>query len=205
MVTRASGATLLVLAVLALTAPAASAGPIVDSVGDCGEQPLDQVFLPWADIANYTLLPGGDFEARPRGWALAGGADVVRGNEQHFVGGRDDARSLNVPSGSRVTSTGICVGLEHPTIRFFAKRTGGGPLAGLLVEVLFEDASGAVHALPIGLVGAGEAWQPTPPLLIVANLLPLLPGERTAVAFRLTPTGGSFAVDDVYVDPWAQR
>ena len=37
---------------------------------------------------------------------------------------------------------------------------------------------------------------------MLANLLPLLPGEMTAVAFRFTARGGaSWAIDDIYVDP----
>ena len=38
---------------------------------------------------------------------------------------------------------------------------------------------------------------------ILVNLLALVPGERTAVAFRFTPRGlGSWLIDDVYVDPY---
>ena len=38
---------------------------------------------------------------------------------------------------------------------------------------------------------------------IVMNLLPLLPGGNTAVAFRFAPYGdGDWTIDDVYVDPW---
>ena len=38
---------------------------------------------------------------------------------------------------------------------------------------------------------------------MIANLLPLLPDARTAVAFRFSPTGaGDWDIDDVYVDPW---
>jgi hypothetical protein len=38
-------------------------------------------------------------------------------------------------------------------------------------------------------------------MAIVANLLPLL-DEGTPVAFRFSASGGSYAIDDVYVDPW---
>ena len=37
---------------------------------------------------------------------------------------------------------------------------------------------------------------------MVANLLPLLPGEHTPVRFRITSVGtGTWSVDDFYVDP----
>jgi hypothetical protein len=40
-------------------------------------------------------------------------------------------------------------------------------------------------------------------MAIVANLLPLL-DEGTPVAFRFTASGGSYAIDDAYVDPWSR-
>jgi hypothetical protein len=97
----------------------------------------------------------------------------------------------------------MCVGLEHPTLRFFARNTGS-PLSVLGVEVKFEDAAGSVHSLPIGTVAAGGSWQPTAPMVIGVNLLPLLPGEYTPVAFEFTPYGfgGNWRIDDVYVDPY---
>ena len=38
---------------------------------------------------------------------------------------------------------------------------------------------------------------------VVANLLPLL-DQGTPVAFRFTALGGSFQIDDLYVDPWGR-
>jgi hypothetical protein len=73
----------------------------------------------------------------------------------------------------------------------------------LRIEVFFEDAGGQVQSLPVGSVLGGPAWQPTSPLPVIANLLPLLPDGHTAVAFRFVPQGaGSWSIDDVYVDPW---
>ena len=38
--------------------------------------------------------------------------------------------------------------------------------------------------------------------LVVANLLPLLPPDMTAVRFKFAPLlGGAWQIDDVYVDP----
>ena len=89
-------------------------------------------------------------------------------------------------------------------VRVFA-RNGGSILSTLKVEVLFEDSAGQVLSAPIGVV-TGGAWAPSLPLPIVVNLLPLLPDDRTAVAFRFTPVlGGDWQIDDVYVDPWNRR
>jgi hypothetical protein len=55
--------------------------------------------------------------------------------------------------------------------------------------------------LPIG-ADLGGAWHPSLPALVVANLLPLLPPDMTAVRFKFAPQlGGSWQIDDVYVDP----
>jgi hypothetical protein len=186
------------LAALAVPA-AATAGPLTDKAPACDTQVLSQPFLPWGDVASYTLNPGGSFEKGAPGWSLAG-ASIAAGNEPFQVTGADDRRSLAMPAGSSAVSAPICVGIEHPDIRFFANADNAA--ARLSVEVLFESASGDVLAAPIGTVTAGSGWAPTAPLPIVANLLPLLPGNHTAVAFRFRAAGGSFRIDDLYVDPY---
>jgi hypothetical protein len=167
---------------------------------------VSKTFLPWLDVADYTALPGGDFEGAGDGWSMAGGAAIADGNESYRVGGAGDARSLALAAGASATSPAICVGITHPSIRFFAKRRSGGPLgSSLRVDVLFETASGSTATLPIGTVLSGGSWQATSPMLIVANLLPLLPGEMTPVAFRFTAQGGDWSVDDVWVDPYSRH
>ena len=142
-------------------------------------------------------------EGGATGWSLSG-ASVVAGNEPFHVHGDADASSLALPTGSSATTAAVCVGLEHPTLRLFA-RSSGSVLSSLEVDVLFENAAGDVVTLPIAVLPAAlhGRWRPTLPLPIVANLLPLLPGERTAVAFRFTPRGqAAWLIDDVYVDPF---
>jgi len=192
-------------ALAALLVPAgASAGVLTASAPNCDDQSLSQPFTPWMDPSQYVLDSGGDFESAG-GWALAGGAAVVDGNEPYYVTSSSDSHSLKLPAGSSATSSTICVGLEHPTLRFFAKRTAGGPFANLSVDVLFEDSAGNVHSLQIGATGGGAGWQPTPAYVVVANLLPLLPGDYTPVQFRFTANGGTFQIDDTYVDPWGRN
>jgi hypothetical protein len=196
---------ILVAGVAALTVVGpAQAGVLVSSATDCDEQVFEQPFLPWADPANYVLAPSGTFESGVGGWSLTGSASVVSGNESFYVHAAGESSSLSLPSGSRATSASMCVGIEHPTLRIFA-RNSGSLLSTLKVEVLFEDAAGTVRALPIGLLAAGNQWQPSAVMPIVVNLLPLLPGEHTAVSFRFSASGGTWKVDDVYVDPYRSR
>jgi hypothetical protein len=194
----AAGATLVALAI----PTAATAGPLVANAPSCDSQLFSQPFLPWADVASYTIDPGGTFEAGSPGWALSGGAGVVAGNEPYRVTSAADNSSLALPAGSSAVSRSLCVGIEHPDIRFFARSTNPALGAHLNVEVLFEDGFGTAQSLQIGTIAAGQGWAPTAPLPIVVNLLPLLPGNHTAVAFRFTAAGGAFQIDDVYVDPY---
>jgi len=99
----------------------------------------------------------------------------------------------------------MCVGIENPTLRVFAHRFSGPLTSALRVDVLFEDATGAVRSLTIGGMGGAGAslWQLSPQMVVTANLLPLLPGNHTPVAFRFTALGGgTWQVDDLYVDPF---
>jgi hypothetical protein len=192
-------------ATMALAAPA-QAGLLVSSAQDCADQGASaRVFQRWLDPAQYVPAPGGNLESAT-GWDLDGGARVVAGNEPWKVGGKSHANSLLLPAGSSATTGTMCVGLGHPTVRFFAKRTSGTLLNALIVEVQFEALGGLLKSLPIGVVLAGGQWQPTLPSLVVANLLPLLPGAQTPVRFKFTPAGrANWQIDDVYVDPWRSR
>jgi hypothetical protein len=194
---------LLATSLLALGALASSAvaGPLVASATNCEAQTAEQPFLPWADVASYVLAPGGTLESGTGGWALSGAAGAVAGNEPYYVHGAGESSALRLPAGSSATSASMCVGIEHPTLRFFA-RNGGSALSSLRVDVLFEDAYGGVHSATIGLVGGGGSWQLTAQMPVIVNLLPLIPGDHTAVEFRFTPQGGAWTIDDVYVDPW---
>lgn len=193
-----------VLACLALAAwaPAAQAGPLVASAPVCEEQLLSQPFLPWLDPINYTLAPDGGFENGADAWRLTGGAATVAGNESYYVRRAGDSHSLKLPSGSSATSSTMCVGLGHPLLRLFVRNTGS-LLSTLRVEVKFEDVAGRVHTLPVGVAVGSGSWQPTLPIPVVANLLPLLPGNQTPIRLRFVPqgAGGSWRIDDVYVDP----
>jgi len=187
---------------LGLAAPAASAGVLVSSATSCDEQVLEQPFLPWADVAHYVIAPNGTFENGSSGWTLSGGASLVSGNESYYVHGAGESKSLALPSGASATSSSMCVGIEHPTLRIFARNTGAA-LSTLKAEVLFEDAAGNVRSLTIGTLTASASWEPSIVMPLVVNLLPLLPDERTAVAFRFSAQGaGAFTIDDVYVDPY---
>jgi hypothetical protein len=200
---RRTFAVLAALAGVAAFAPAAQAGVLVASAGECEEETASQVFLPWMDVANYVPAPGYRAESGKR-WNLDG-ASIVDGNEPWHVVSEKDSHSLSIPSGASATTDAMCVGLTHPTLRFFVKQTDGSALrGGLDVTVHFEDATGGVQTMYIGTAD-GYGWHPSNAMVITASLLPLLPFEKTPVSFTFTARGGDFQIDDVHVDPWARH
>jgi hypothetical protein len=194
---------LLVVVLAALAATPAQAGLLVKTATNCSTQTLSNPFSRFGDNAAYTPVPGGSFETGDAAWTMTGGAKLIAGNETYKVRSSTDSRSLYLPAGATATSPSMCVGLEHPTIRWFNKQSSLLNLTGAMtVEVLFEDSLGQVLSLPIGAGLLGSSWQPSLPGVVTANLLPLLPGQKTAVAFRYRSVLGNWTVDDVYVDPY---
>ena len=184
----------------------ASAGVLTASANGCPSPEMSQPFKPWGDSANYFMPPGGSFEGSTAGWTLSGGARVVSGNEPWKVRSGADAKSMYLPIGSRLTSPTVCVGLGEPAMRFFVKRNSGLlGLSTLAVDVQVETSLGLVVNVPIGVILNGGTWKAGPQVLIIANLLPLLPGDKTPVRFSFTPLLGAWTIDDVYVDPWRMR
>jgi hypothetical protein len=190
-------------AAAALAAPA-NAGLLTMSAKSCVDGTLTQPFRAWGDTANYKLVSGGALEGTPTGWTLRGGARIVSGNEPWKVRSASDSRSLVLPSGSSATTAPVCVGLAEPTLRFFAKKNKG-LLSTLAVSVWVKTSLGLEVPVPIGVLLGNGTWKPTHRILMIANLLPLFPGDRTPVAFTFTPLLGEWQIDDVYVDPQKMR
>jgi hypothetical protein len=187
----------------AIAAPA-NAGILTASAKDCGDESLSQPFAGFGDRAQYKIVPGGSFEGALTDWTLIGKAKVVSGNEPWKVGGSTHGKSLVLPAGSSAITAPTCVGLAEPTMRFFAKKNRG-LLSTLAVSVYVKTSLGLVVPLPIGVVLGNGQWKASSRMLIVANLLPLLPGDRTPVAFQFTPLLGDWQIDDVYVDPMRMK
>jgi len=189
------------LAALAIAVPSASAS-LLDG---CPSADAVQPFLPWGDQSWYVLAPDGGFEQGGGVWSLEDGAAVVAGNESFQVGGAGDSWSLALPDGSRATSADVCIGLDSPTMRFFA-RNDGDPNGSLSVSVIVHTLLGPL-VVPVGRVDGTDAWQPTPVFLLLANLtaVPIVNDGTASIQLRFTPHGGDWRIDDVYVDPWKGR
>jgi hypothetical protein len=198
---------LAICTVAAVVAPVANAGILVSSAEKCDAQHFSTPFARWGDKAAYTPVPGGAFEVGDKPWALSGGAKIVSGNEPYKVADGSDSRSLYIPAGGVATSPAMCVGLSEPTIRWFQKQSNSllGLTGAMTVSVLTETSTGLVLETPVGAGLLGSSWSPSLTGVIVTNLFPLLPDNKTAVAFRFRAVTGSWNVDDVYVDPYQRR
>jgi hypothetical protein len=146
-------------------------------------------------------VPGGTFE-QPSAWNLSG-AVRVRGNETFYLNGADHRWSLSLLSGTSATSPDICVGVEHPVIRFVASNMGS-TQSRLRVEVLYRDVSGTNRSALIGELLGGPKWAPSARLPLVVNGLALSSGGQAFIRLRFTATGsgGDWRIDGVHVDPY---
>ncbi|HET7146455.1 MAG TPA: hypothetical protein VFI10_04570 [Gaiellaceae bacterium] len=206
-----------VLAAAAFSVPAANAG-LIDGLLGTGSGLIgnllpgncpsggSQVFGAWGDYANYYLAPNGSFEFGTNGWALSGGAGVVRENEPFYPTG---SHSLGLPSGSSALSPTICLGPDQLYVRMFAKDLGGRD-SGLRVRVRWYGLLNQVLGLTdYAVFEPGSDWSPTSKLSTSGGfqvpLVPLL--GSTSARIEITPLGRSsrWQIDDVYVDPCIGR
>jgi hypothetical protein len=200
-------ATLTGAALFAAIPGAANAGVLVKSAPSCDNGVVSQPFAQFGDSNSYFLAPAGNFESAARGWSI-GNARVVADQEPWRVNRDAGTHALSIPAGGAVVSPTLCGGKEQPSMRFFAHRSGGGLLAAasqLVVTARVETSLGLVVEVPVGTITSltnGTSWNRTPTQIVLASLLPLLPGEHTPVQFRFTAVGtAAWVIDDVFVDP----
>ena len=199
------------LAAAAFVALSVTARPADAALGVACPNPTEQIFEAWGDWAHYSFVPNGGFEGGTAGWKVSGPARVVSGNESFYVNDTSDRYSLSLSPGASVTSPPICIGLLNSKMRFFVANAGD-PDARLKVQVLYNGGVGSLLSLvtkllgisDVGYVTAGSAWQPSEQVGMLSGALPLL---TSSVQFRFTAVdaGGSFQIDDVYLDPLAHR
>jgi len=190
---RRVGATLAVALVAGL---AGTAAPASAGLGLACPDPTGKPFTPWSDYANYAFSPNGGFESGSTGWSLGGSAKVAAGNESFFIHGSGDRYSLSMPAGGSATSPAMCISLLSGKMRFIARGDTG---AKINVQIVYRGLlSSVLGILDGGTMTVGKSWSPSPEVGMLGGVLPLL---TSSVSFRFTASGGSVAIDDVYLDP----
>jgi hypothetical protein len=178
--------------------------PAAAQASSCKETPTTKAFSAFGDTADYSLAPGGSFEAGTSGWSLTG-SWLQSGNESYKVGGAADSKSLGIAASGKAVSPEFCVGMEHPTFRFFARRTSGS-WGVLNVKVRWKD-NGVTNEVVVGSVSGNDmSWHPTRAFSL-AQVLGIWNDDQSFQAqFVFDPEnyGGNWAIDDVYVDPYSR-
>jgi hypothetical protein len=187
----------------------------------CPSNPVSALLAPFGDNASYALLSGSSFESGSPGWSL-NNADVVGGEgaSEEGTGGEGaggegtggegangDSYSLAIAPGGSAVSPQFCVSSEYPSFRFFARETGGGGGWGSSLNVSLRWAIGFWHEIetPVASLQPNGSWTLSPALRL-AGALPLwMPGSTLKVRLAFKPSGGaSWAIDDVYIDPYSR-
>jgi len=182
----------------------AKAGKLAETA-DCSFGDSGQVFLPWGDPANYSLVPQGDL-SDTSAWSLKNAS--VSPDHDPFTSGTN---SLLLAKGdSEAVTPVMCVNANHPTLRLFLADQGGNGKATLQVKVIYEGLDGHAHQLSVANLKVNEQWQPSVVIPIGVNLLAAASANGwTPVAFDFKvhglQKGEAFSLDGVYVDPWASR
>jgi hypothetical protein len=190
-----------VAAAAMLLLPVTSANALLlKTTRNCEPRAITQPFAPWGDNADYVLAPDGAIENGAGEWRLRNGAAVVDGNSPFYANSPTDSHSLSIPRSGSATTATMCIGKEHPTIRFFAKNQSSS-LSYLDVQVQVETILGTQLTLPIGIENGNQSWGPSSSMRLVVNYLNLAPNSYTPVEFKFTARNGGWLVDDVYVDP----
>jgi hypothetical protein len=190
--------------VTALLAAAAILAVPAAAQAACATTPTTKAFAAFGDSADYSLAPNGAFETGAGGWSLTG-ASVANGSESFAVHAPGDSKSLAIAATGVAVSPAICVDIDHPTFRFFARRTSGS-WGVLNVKLRWKDANGSTNETVVGSLGTGTAWQPSS-VLSLGRSLPLWSAGQTAtvqLVFDPEDFGGAWAIDDVYVDPYVR-
>lgn len=194
------------VAVLASTAVFLGTASTASAAG-CGYPEMSPVFWHWADVSNYFLAPGANFENGLGGWTASGGASVVSGNEPYSVGG-EGSHSLALPTTSATATTPVfCVSLDAPTFRVFVKNNGNlGMYDGQLAVYLnFQNTNGKWQTVKIAAVKMNNThWNLTLPISFIQYIsTPLTHYGYANVSFTFQPNDnhGNWQIDDMYVDP----
>ncbi|HEV2980527.1 MAG TPA: hypothetical protein VGX51_03770 [Solirubrobacteraceae bacterium] len=180
----------------------------------CPQAATSLAFSKFGDIASYTLVQGGLFESSAPNWSLNNAYIVNESPEEESasyegVGGHYDhyydggyytgrGHSLAISSYGEAVSAPFCVNSEYPSFRFLAHTRGESYSGSLEVSLRWTDSHGT-HETSDAVISGNRTWAITP-VLQLASKLPA--GTTPNVRLVFAPASGSWAIDDVYLDPY---
>jgi hypothetical protein len=174
----------------------------------CPKTVTTQAFAAFGDTANYTLVEGGLFDSGAPGWSLRN-ADVVNESPEEAnpsydrVGegsryGHGRSHSLAIDSDGEAVSPPFCVSSEFPSFRFLTRQRHDS-YGALDVSLRWTDGHGRTHDTADATLESGSSWTLSP-VLELASKLPA--GTTPGVRLVFQPRSGSWAIADVYIDPY---
>ena len=180
--------------------------PAVAEAG-CPHKSASHVFEALGDNALYVLVEGGTFETGAPGWWL-NNAEITEGD-----GAEGSTHSLTIQPGGVAVSPALCVSDEYPSFRFFVRQVSGE--GQLNVSLRWRDMLGFRHSTNAGSIDpTGTSWELSPALDLASKLPLWMAGNSLQVnlafessrgmGFGSDQGSGAFAIDDVYVDPYAR-
>jgi hypothetical protein len=175
---------------------------------NCGNRSTTKAFARFGDTNQYFLIPGGSFESGLTGWSLTN-AGLASGNESYFLNSTTDHSSLRI--GQSAVSPSFCIAKNEPLVRFAAKSVtnpgSNGNYSQLNVTAVVRNSAGSVKSFFLGALPAptNSNWFVTPMLQWGSPLDDWLFANGTATIqfqFNVQGQGGTWYIDDVYVDPF---
>jgi hypothetical protein len=200
----------------AIAIAAVSAGFVSSAAqaASCASRTLTSPFSRFGDNNRYFPAPSGSFESGASGWALSNAA-VASGNDSFYLGSTSDKSALKLTGSA--SSPAFCITRDDPMLRFTAKTVttpgSNGNYSQLNVSIIVKSASGSQGSYFLGAVqpqGNG-GWFVLPQMhygSLFDSYLFGSDGLGTAtmqLQFTVAGQGGTWYVDDVYVDPFAGK
>jgi hypothetical protein len=197
-----------VAVVVAVTAVAAVFVPVA-SAASCSSQTLSTPFSLLGDWNKYYLTPGGSFESSA--WS---GGSLVNGSDPFKLNSVFDSHAMQI--NGQATSPSFCITRDDPSLRFVARSTripgSNGNYSQLNVSVSVRNSSGSAANFFLGVLQPqGNGWFVSPRMeygSLFDSWLFGTDGTGTAqmqIVLTVAGQGGSWTVDDVYVDPFAGK
>jgi hypothetical protein len=169
----------------------------------CPTRALTSPFAHWGDTGKYFALDNNGFENGSTSWTLAGGAKVVSGNESSHLNSPSDSHSLRLPTGASAQSAAACFDVSAQTVRLMVKGpTSSGAQLKVDAYVLTHTSSGDnIRTVSTQIINPGSSWNPSAAVTFALGQSQMLAATAT-VQFTFTALGGTWQIDDVYVDPF---
>jgi hypothetical protein len=210
--TRPIARPVLILFALGAMIAALAVRPDAAQAADCGARTLVTPFTEFGDSNSYFLAPSGSFESGTQGWSLAG-SSVVTGEDPFDLLGGLDTKSLRVAS-TATKSPSFCITRDDPHVRFAARSVknygASNNSTSLQVTAVLRSANGGSTSYYLGALApqSDSSWFVSPSLAwgsVFADWLFVNGTATLELQFSLQGSGGSWYVDDIFVDPFIGR